>query len=128
MPAVRSRASRTVLLGNLLAGGATTLGFALRQVPAAKDWLGANGIVTVSALSGLLDVDAIVISIGRIHRAGAITGELAVISLCLAALANMLTKIVIAWVVGGHAMGRMMLLGNGIAVLAGALVLVAAIA
>jgi uncharacterized membrane protein (DUF4010 family) len=103
------------------------LGAMAVAVPAAKEWLGTSGIYTVSALSGLLDVDAIVISIARIHRSGAIPGGVAIISLCLAILANMLTKVVIAWVAGGRAIGARVMQGYGFALLAGAIAVVPAI-
>jgi uncharacterized membrane protein (DUF4010 family) len=103
------------------------LGAMAVAVPAAKEWLGTSGIYTVSALSGLLDVDAIVISLARIHRSGAIPGGVAIISLCLAILANMLTKVVIAWVAGGRAIGKRVMQGYGFALLAGAIAVVPAI-
>lgn len=99
------------------------LGVMAVAVPAAKDGLGASGVVTVSALSGLLDVDAIVISVCRFYRAGAVPEHVAVTALCLATLANMLTKVVLAWVVGGAAMGKHLLTGSGIALTAGAALL-----
>lgn len=96
-------------------------------VPAAKVWLGAGGVFAVSALSGLLDVDAIVISIGRIHSAGTIAADVALIALSLAILSNMVTKVGIAFVVGGRAIGKPILLGYVIALLAGALPVMVAV-
>jgi len=110
-------------LASALAFGAF-LGVMAVAVPAARDWLGANGVFTVSALSGFLDVDAIVISISRMYHTGAIPENMAVLSLCLATLANMTTKVAVAWTVGGRAMGKMVLQGNGLALVAGALALI----
>jgi uncharacterized membrane protein (DUF4010 family) len=110
-------------LATALAFGAF-LGVMAVAVPAAKDSLGAHGVFTVAALSGLLDVDAIVISICRLYRAGALPEHMAIIALCLATLANMLAKVSIAWIVGGRAMGKLVLQGNCMALLAGALPLV----
>ena len=96
------------------------LGLMAMAVPAAKEWSGASGVFAVSALSGLLDVDGIVISMARIHRAGDIAQHVAVVSLCLAILANMASKVVIAWVAGGRAIGKSLLWGYAVALLAGA--------
>ncbi|WP_342114556.1 MgtC/SapB family protein [Pseudoduganella sp. OTU4001] len=90
-------------------------------VPAAKEWLGASGVFVVSALSGVLDVDAIVISIARIFRTGAIAFDVALIALCIAVLANMLTKIGIALFAGGNALGQLVMRGYAMALMAGAL-------
>lgn len=90
-------------------------------VPAAKGWLGAGGVYAVSALTGLLDVDAIVISIARIYSAGDIAAQVALVSLCLAILANMSTKVVIARVAGGKAIGTAVLHGYALALSAGVL-------
>ncbi|GAB2873852.1 MgtC/SapB family protein [Pseudoduganella ginsengisoli] len=104
------------------------LGVMAVAVPAAKDALGAGGVYTASALSGLLDVDAIVISIARIHRASGITDSIAVISLSLAVFANMAVKAGMAWVAGGRAIGLVVSRGYGIALLAGAVPVVLAMA
>lgn len=99
------------------------LGVMAVAVPAAQDGLGVSGVLTVSAFSGLLDVDAIVISVCRVYRAGAIPEHMAVAALCLAILANMSTKVVLAWVVGGAAMGKHLLAGSVMALTAGAALL-----
>jgi uncharacterized membrane protein (DUF4010 family) len=92
-------------------------------VPAAKEWLGAGGIYALSAASGLADVDAIVISLARIHGAGELATVTVIIAMSLATLANMVTKASIAWVTGGREVGRAVCKGYAIAMLAGGLTL-----
>lgn len=96
-------------------------------VPAAKEWLGSGGVYAVSALSGLLDVDAIAISVARFHRDRAIPTQVALIALCLAILANMSTKVAIARFVGGRAIGMTVLKGYAVALCAGALPVIPAL-
>lgn len=102
------------------------LGVMAVVVPAARDGLGAAGVYMASALSGLVDVDAIVISITRIHRTGGLTETMAFISLCLAVFANMVVKVGMAWAAGGRAFALVVSRGYGIALLAGAVPVVAA--
>lgn len=109
-------------LGTALGFGAFLAVMAV-VVPAAKQWIGTGGIYALSAFSGLLDVDAIVISLARIHGAGGLSTQTTVVALSLAALANMVTKVSIAWSTGGALMGRILLKGYAIGLLAGALVL-----
>ncbi|QBY55794.1 MgtC/SapB family protein [Cupriavidus oxalaticus] len=75
-------------------------------VPAAKDWWGAAGIYAVSVVSGLADVDAIVISLARIHVAGGLGTGTVVVAMSAAVLANLVTKALIAWVTGGTIVGK----------------------
>ena len=70
-------------------------------VPAAKQWLGSSGIYMLSTVSGLADVDAILISLARLHKNEDLSIVTTSIALGLATLANMSTKIVIAWTTGG---------------------------
>jgi len=92
-------------LGSALGFGAFLAVMAI-LVPAAKEWLGAAGIYAVSAVSGLADVDAIVISLARIQGVGGLETGTVVIAMSVAVLANMLTKASIAWVTGGSVVGR----------------------
>ncbi len=90
----------------------TALGFAgflavmAVMVPAAKQWLGNYGIYVLSTVSGLADVDAILISLARLHGAGDVATGTAAVALGLATLANMLTKSGIAWTTGGSQVGK----------------------
>lgn len=110
-------------LGSALGFGAFLAVMAI-LVPAAKAWLGAAGIYAVSAVSGLADVDAIVISLARIHGAGGVGTGTVVIAMSLAILANMVTKASIAWVTGGAAVGRIVGKAYAVGMLAGGVALV----
>ena len=104
----------------------TALGFGLFLaltavlVPAAQEWLGRSGLYALSALSGLADVDAIVISLARQQGAGALPAAATALALGLAALTNTLVKASIAWSTGGAAMGRQVTTGLALSLLAGA--------
>ena len=93
-------------------GLGTALGFSVFLalmavlVPAAKQWLGSSGIYMLSTVSGLADVDAILISLARMHKNEDLSIETTSIALSLATLANMSTKIVIAWTTGGAQVGK----------------------
>lgn len=92
-------------------------------VPAAKQWLDASGLYVLSAVSGLADVDAILISLARLHGAGGLATVATVTAMGLATLANMVAKVGVAWVTGGARVGQSVLLGYLIAMACGALVL-----
>jgi uncharacterized membrane protein (DUF4010 family) len=91
-------------LGTALGFGAFLAVMAI-LVPAAKQWLGAGGIYTLSAVSGLADVDAIVISLARIHGTGDISRGMTVTAIGLATFSNMLAKGAVAWITGGPQVG-----------------------
>lgn len=90
-------------------------------VPAAQQWLGNSGIYVVSALSGLADVDAIVISLARSYSDQGLSAATVLIALALATSANMLTKVSIAWTTAGHRVGQSIGGGYAIALLFGAM-------
>lgn len=102
----------------------TALGFAAFLavmavlVPAAKEWLGNSGLYALSAVSGLADVDAILISLARLHEAGGATSVAAIVALGLATLSNMVSKAAIAWTAGGAAVGRPVVINYALAMLA----------
>lgn len=85
------------------------------------DLYGALGLYGLAALSGLADVDAILISITRMHAGDGVATTAIVLAVGLAVGSNMLAKAGIAWVIGGAAMGRRVLAGYGVAALAGVL-------
>lgn len=104
----------------------TALGFGLFLalmavlVPAAREWLDQSGLYALSTLSGLADVDAIVISLARQQGAGALPAATTMIAIGLAALSNTVVKAGIAWSTGGAAMGRQVIIGFCLSLLAGA--------
>lgn len=90
-------------------------------IPAVKQWMGTSGIYALSAISGLADVDAILVSLARLHSIGDLPTAIAVTAIGLATLTNMLTKAAIAWTIGGVQVGKAVLgryliaqLGGGI--------------
>ena len=92
-------------------------------VPAAKQWLDTSGLYVLSAVSGLADVDAILISLARLHGAGGLSTFATVVALGLATLANMVAKVGIAWTTGGSQFGKPVFFGYLAAVAFGAIVL-----
>ncbi len=89
-------------------------------VPAAQQWLGTTGIYAVSLLSGLADVDAIVISLARSYSDRGVSTATVLVALALATAANMMTKVGIAWTTAGHQVGKSIGAGYAIALLFGA--------
>lgn len=93
-------------------------------VPAAKQWLDTSGLYGLSAVSGLADVDAILISLARLHGAGGLSTVATVTALGLATLANMVAKVGIAWTTGGAQVGKSVVFGYLGAMASGVVVLV----
>lgn len=87
----------------LVFGGA--LGLTTVLVRAAQEFLGSGGVYAVSFLSGLADVDAIVISTVQMHAQGSLPALPTSIAILLAALANTVVKGTMAWVIAGRAVG-----------------------
>lgn len=82
--------------------------FALVVVVAAwaQAELGDAGLYLSAAAAGLTDVDAIVLSLARMHASGGLEDQVAVRAIVLAALVNTLVKAGLAAVLGGRAVGR----------------------
>lgn len=85
----------------------------------AKDWFGTSGLYGLAALSGLADVDAIVISVIRMQAGGSLPVAATVLAVGIAAASNMLAKAGIAWLTGGAELGRRVVLGYGLAIAVG---------
>lgn len=113
-------------LGTALGFGAFLAVMAV-LVPLTQEWVGTGGIYLLSAISGTVDVDAIVISLAHMHGSGGLSVETTVLALSMATLANMLTKVTIAWSTAGSPMGRPLLRGYAIGLLAGGLALLPAL-
>lgn len=96
-------------------------------VPAAREWLGTGGLYLLATLSGIADVDAIVISLTRLQAAANLSAHSAAIAIGLATLANMLSKGVIAWVTAGRASGRVVVAGYAASMAVGAVMLALAV-
>lgn len=110
-------------LGTALAFGALLAAMSV-LVPAAKQWLDTSGLYVLSAVAGLADVDAILISLARLHGTGGVSLAATASAICLATLANMMVKVCIAWAAGHAQIGRSVLLSYATAMASGALVLV----
>jgi uncharacterized membrane protein (DUF4010 family) len=87
--------------------------------PAARQWLGSGGVYALASLSGLADVDAIVISLARLHGDGGLPLVTTIAAICLATLANMVSKGAMAWITGGKAMGGPVVKGYAVGMAVG---------
>ncbi len=83
-------------------------------------WLGEGGLYLLAAVSGLGDVDAIGLSMAR-QAGGSVALEAGAIAVAIAALANTVTKGVLAFVSGRAAMAWRLAAVLGVSSLAGAL-------
>jgi uncharacterized membrane protein (DUF4010 family) len=72
---------------------------------ALKDWLGDAGLLVVAFVSGLADVDAITLTVGKLAGAS-MAPAVALGALLLAAVANTLVKCAMVVGIAGGAMGR----------------------
>lgn len=89
-------------------------------VRAAKEGLGVSGLYGVAFLSGLADVDPILVSTLQMQGQDQLAARVAAAAMLLAATANMGTKAAMAWSIGGRSLGTAVLRGYGLIVLAGA--------
>lgn len=92
-------------------------------VPAAREWLGSGGLYLLATLSGIADVDAIVIALTRLQATAALSTTSASVAIGLATLANMTSKGVITWVTAGQSSGRRVTAGYAAAMALGAMTL-----
>lgn len=86
-------------------GFGIALGVIAVLVRAGKESMGDAGIYAVAFLSGLADVDAIVISTVQMHAQDELGAAATATAILLAALANMVVKAGMAWTIGGRAVG-----------------------
>lgn len=90
----------------------------------AAHWGGGLGVLALAAFSGLADVDAITLSMARLARTE-LTPALAARAVLVAVGVNTITKACLAWMTGGAALGRLVLIGVATALAAGAAGLIA---
>jgi uncharacterized membrane protein (DUF4010 family) len=81
-------------------------------------WAGARGTIALAAVSGLVDVDAISISLARLAPLQLDAGS-AVLGLIVAVASNSLAKLALAVTAGGLALGRLIAWGLAAAFAAG---------
>lgn len=86
---------------------------------AAREAFGTAGMYVVAFASGLADVDAILISSVQMLGQGELSAAATSTAVLLAALANMLTKAVLAWGIGGRAVGARVAAGYLVVALVG---------
>lgn len=97
----------------------TALGFGLLlgvlalSTRAAQQWMGETGLYALALLSGLLDVDAILLTVMHMNGQGTLHMYQAVIAAGLAVTANMVMKALLSWVIGGASLGWRVMAGFG---------------
>jgi uncharacterized membrane protein (DUF4010 family) len=79
-------------------------------VRALKDWSGDTGIYVMATASGLVDIDAITLSLGAMTAGAEVPTSLAASAILLAAMVNTLVKPAIVFAVAGRAAGLRLLL------------------
>ena len=89
----------------------------LVAVKIAQDNFSDSGVYAVAALAGLTDVDAITLSMAELAKTG--SAQVAVIAIVIASLVNTAVKCGIAFVLGGPALGRPLLLAIAAMLIAG---------
>jgi uncharacterized membrane protein (DUF4010 family) len=80
-------------------------------VALARDHLGPAGLVGSALLAGLADVDAITISLARLHASGGTASSTALLAIGAALLSNLVAKAAMARAAGGPGFGRTIALG-----------------
>ena len=112
-------------LGTVLGFGALLAAVAV-AVQFAKASFGDAGVYAISALSGLVDVDPVVVSLSRLHASGPDAGNVPAHGIALAAMASLVSKSVLAATAGGGAFTRRLVAGYAAATAMGALLVLVA--
>ncbi len=99
-------------------GALLTLVMLLSKMLAAK--AGSAGAYALAAVSGIVDVDAISLSLARLAPEG-LSVETAGYAVLIAVSANSLTKVVLGWTTGGRSLGKLLSLALAGAFAAGAI-------
>lgn len=85
----------------------------------ASAWFAEAGVLVSAVVTGLADADAISLSVARMHSRGALSDEIAVLAVGLAAASNTASKVAIAWVLGGRRLALRIAGAFALAILAG---------
>jgi uncharacterized membrane protein (DUF4010 family) len=88
---------------------------------AAQQSMGDTGLYLLSLLSGLLDVDAILLTVMHMNGQGTLPIGQAMIAAGLAVVANMIMKSLISWLAGGTSLGLRVTAAFAVAMTAAAL-------
>lgn len=84
-----------------------------------REWLGNPGLYVVATLSGLADVDAIMVTVLQMQAAGSLAVRPTVTAVGIAVAANMVMKALMATVIGGRSLGRRVAAGYGVSIAVG---------
>lgn len=103
-PATQQASRRLFDLPTALGFG-VVLGVVAVAARAAREALGTAGVYAVAFVSGLADVDAILVSSVQMLAQGDLPAATTAIAILLAVSANMLTKATLAWTIAGRAVG-----------------------
>ncbi|WP_293677234.1 MgtC/SapB family protein, partial [uncultured Phenylobacterium sp.] len=99
---------------------AVVLGLVMAGARAISAAYGSEGLLPLSALAGLVDVDAVVLAVSRMAANEGLDESLAVKAILLAAVVDSLSKAVIASTLGGRLFGGLFALGTIVAAAAAA--------
>ncbi|WP_082151615.1 MgtC/SapB family protein [Caenimonas sp. SL110] len=101
-------------------GFGVVLGIVAVAIRAGKQVLGDAGIYGIAFISGLADVDAILVSSVQMHEQGQLAANAATTAILLAAGANLVSKAALAFGIGGAKLGWRVLSGFGAIAVVGA--------
>jgi uncharacterized membrane protein (DUF4010 family) len=85
----------------------------------ANEWFGSSGVYATAFFSGLADVDAMTLTLSRLAAEGTVSTQVATTGIVIAAIANTFVKVVLAWLLGTHRLGRLVAVVLGVVVLCG---------
>lgn len=88
---------------------------------AASAWFAEAGVLVSALVTGLADADAISLSVARMHARGALSDEVAVLAVGLAAASNTASKVAIAAALGGRRLALRLAAAFAVALSAGGL-------
>ncbi len=97
-------------------------GIVLLVTKAANVYLGAEGLYLAAAISGATDVDAVVISSAKLATGG-VADLVAASAITIAIAANTIVKTVMAWSIGGGALGKRVVVTGALIIVAGGVAL-----
>jgi len=117
-PATQPASRRVFDLPTALGFG-VVLGVVALAARAAREALGTAGVYAVAFVSGLADVDAILVSSVQMLAQGDLPAATTAIAILLAVSANMLTKATLAWTIAGRAVGVRVAAGYVVVALVG---------
>lgn len=86
---------------------------------ASRAWLGATGLYASAFVAGTADVDAVTVSLARMHASGGLGDEVAARAIGAAVIAGLGAKAVLASTTGGAAFGCRIAAGHAAAAVAG---------